>query len=552
MAGYTAVWPGLFSAQIPRFRKGTKAIADAIPGATHHPTDSGYDGWREMADEITALHNAGTLPRPLCLVGHSNGGYAILKIAERLKGRNIDVDALFIIDRAFRICPRAGSNVKLLYDFWAGLSKAVKGNDFNGEYQLFDLDEHAGRNVGHVEASSYPLTFNTIVNKVAELTDGGSQPMPVPPHASWYNKNFKRKEFFDAIRPHFPNGKLTQGQVDGMEGLLSAWEGLCPEFHMGELAYNLGTARHETANTMQPIKEYGDDNYFFKMYDINGDRPHVAQQLGNDMPGDGVKYPGRGHVQCTGKSNYRRAQNELINRFGIPNQLVENPDEMLDLLPSSICLFIGNHDGWWTGRRLPNYAGYGHWDMKEARTVVNGHDKWQTIGGYAEQFLEALRVSAYDAVEEPTEPPTIPPTQPPEPSEPPPAPPQTNPEIDSGAILAELDEIRASCDLIESEIVKVTDPDYYNGNLPAVIVEGPETKKESKKMLSLLNMIPGNGGKTITGIIAYIALLWIDRTGAINFDPGTFETLKELAAGWAGLGAVHKVDKLIDAFKGGK
>ena len=43
------------------------------------------------------------------------------------------------------------------------------------------------------------------------------------------------------------------------------------------------------------------------MYDKDGERPKVAKDLGNTQKGDGVRFPGRGYVQLTGRSNYGKA-----------------------------------------------------------------------------------------------------------------------------------------------------------------------------------------------------------------------------------------------------
>jgi putative chitinase len=72
---------------------------------------------------------------------------------------------------------------------------------------------------------------------------------------------YDRKHFFDTVRKDLFRGNLTQSQVDGMNYLLEVWEkhfeAANPRDGTNWLAYALATFFHETAETMQPIEEYG-------------------------------------------------------------------------------------------------------------------------------------------------------------------------------------------------------------------------------------------------------------------------------------------------------
>lgn len=172
--GYTAVFAGLGSAFSPRYTKGTKAIAARIPGSTHHASGSGYADWPRVADEIIDLHNAGILHRPLSLIGHSNGVYAILKIAKELATKGVMVDYLASIDKTLKPCPDAGGNIRVVHDFWAGLSKVKFSENFMGKKEFFNLDKIAD-GVGHVEAATLPFTQDKIVATIAQLSKGETE-----------------------------------------------------------------------------------------------------------------------------------------------------------------------------------------------------------------------------------------------------------------------------------------------------------------------------------------------------------------------------------------
>lgn len=189
--------------------------------------------------------------------------------------------------------------------------------------------------------------------------------------------------FFAAARTSKALGPvLTQGEVEGCEAILAACHGFPPAW----AAYCLATAVVETASTMQPIKEIGGPAYFRRLYDIEGDRPAKARELGNLTPGDGARFCGRGFVQITGRANYARASAAL----GI--DLVGNPDLALDPQIAAQIMRRGMQEAWFTGKALATYLP-AEADLRQfanARRIINGTDRNVEIAGYALEFQSAL------------------------------------------------------------------------------------------------------------------------------------------------------------------
>lgn len=194
--------------------------------------------------------------------------------------------------------------------------------------------------------------------------------------------------FFNAVRTSKALGpSLTTDEVSGCEAILEA----CAGFPASWAAYALATAVVETAGTMQPIKEYGGASYLRKMYDVEGERPGKARELGNLTPGDGVKYAGRGYVQCTGRANYAKAEAAL----GVP--LVENPDLALQPDIAAKIMRRGMQEGWFTGKSLSTYlpAVADIHQFANARRIINGLDRATEIAAYALEFQAALAAGGW-------------------------------------------------------------------------------------------------------------------------------------------------------------
>lgn len=191
-----------------------------------------------------------------------------------------------------------------------------------------------------------------------------------------------RKHFFDSVRDSLFKGKLSNTQVSGMDAILNEWEkrGLTDERW---LAYMLATVYHETAKTMQPIEEYGRGKGY---------------RYGKKIKRTGIKYTspdklyyGRGYVQLTWFENY-----ETMGRL-LHIDLLNQPE--LALIPEVAAEIMfegmtkGNSNlGDFTGKSLEQYFNDKKEDPINARRIINGLDKADTIAMYYYKFKIALTV----------------------------------------------------------------------------------------------------------------------------------------------------------------
>lgn len=148
------------------------------------------------------------------------------------------------------------------------------------------------------------------------------------------------------------------------------------------IAYMVSTVHHETAGTFLPIVEHGTEEYFTARYEKN---QKIAAALGNEFPGDGVKYCGRGYVQVTGRANYRKFTNLL--RI----DLVSDPDLALDPDVAFQIMVEGMVNGRFTGRKLADYLNDEKTDFLNARRIINGLDCAAKIAEYAKEELALIR-----------------------------------------------------------------------------------------------------------------------------------------------------------------
>lgn len=183
---------------------------------------------------------------------------------------------------------------------------------------------------------------------------------------------------FDKMRSKF--GRLNQGQVDGVNSIIDACndyggDGKNPTY----IAYMLATAWHETAHTLQPIREYGRGRgrKYGRMIDITGEVYKGLKHI----------YYGRGYVQLTWLTNYVKMRKALGVDF------VNKPWLALDKDHAADIMLVGMLSGMFTGKSLSGCIHYGlYHEFVNARKIINGTDKDRLIADYAVMFLECLEI----------------------------------------------------------------------------------------------------------------------------------------------------------------
>lgn len=233
-----------------------------------------------------------------------------------------------------------------------------------------------------------------------EIVVTAPRPAPPVPEPAGEDAGFAFTDygrFYDWLRGNDMLGpKISATEFEGCDKIVRACA--VAGWGLSWVAYALATTFHETAGTMQPIKELGGTAYFTKMYDIRGDRPAKARELGNLTAGDGAKFAGRGYVQLTGRTNYTKATTKL-RALGFDVDLVAEPDRAMEPEIAATILVLGMREGWFTGRDidddLPASGPARLAQFVASRDIINGRDKQEMIAEYAVDFQTALQSGGY-------------------------------------------------------------------------------------------------------------------------------------------------------------
>ncbi len=145
----------------------------------------------------------------------------------------------------------------------------------------------------------------------------------------------------------------------------------------GKTRYTFAKYAEKEAND----QEY---DYFFFMYDKDSPSPRrkkVATTLGNTEAGDGARYKGRGYIQLTGRSNYRKAGKDLGLELEKGPESAANP-----LIAVRVAAWF------WKSRSLNSYANVDSADnFKEVtRRINSGYRGLEERQKYYQQAKSAL------------------------------------------------------------------------------------------------------------------------------------------------------------------
>lgn len=212
-------------------------------------------------------------------------------------------------------------------------------------------------------------------------TEPEAAPEPLPVNVIGLDD---RDAFFSSIiaASIFGSSGLKPDQEQGLDTVLSAAKEAA--WPLAFTAYALATACHETAYTMQPVRE--------------------AFWLNEDWRRRNLRYYpfyGRGYVQLTWRSNYEKADREL----DLGGRLLANLDLAMDRDIAARIMVKGMQEGWFAGdrqgrrhtlaRHLPAAGPASADEFKSARRIINGTDKAAKIAGEALGFQAALEAGVW-------------------------------------------------------------------------------------------------------------------------------------------------------------
>lgn len=181
---------------------------------------------------------------------------------------------------------------------------------------------------------------------------------------------FNKEEFFNCYKTLF--GKLNEKKVKALSFLLDKLDETKRIDSIPKKAYVLATIKWETADTFEPITEYGSEKYLkSKKY-----------------------YPfiGRGYVQLTWEANYKKFGDFLkIDLLNFPHK-ANDPEIAWKILEEGMTDDFGIQDPNFTKYTLEDYFSSNNKNYFSARMIINpkDHNSFNPIAEMAMNFEKCL------------------------------------------------------------------------------------------------------------------------------------------------------------------
>jgi putative chitinase len=117
------------------------------------------------------------------------------------------------------------------------------------------------------------------------------------------------------------SSQLGKIAINLKEPKLSMWT---EKINLAMEKFHISTLADQAAFIAQTMHESGECRYTKEL--ASGQAYEGRRDLGNVNPGDGIKYKGRGLIQITGRSNYKKISDACGTDFINHPELLETPD----------------------------------------------------------------------------------------------------------------------------------------------------------------------------------------------------------------------------------
>jgi Chitinase class I len=192
------------------------------------------------------------------------------------------------------------------------------------------------------------------------------------------------------------NFNLKPNQIQSIDLIIDTWESQ-NDNELKRLAYIIATARRETINTFEPIREAPKCRTEECREKVIGELlKRRAEKKSRPVPENyakkaenGQRYYGRGFVQMTHDYNYREADKRLVTG----NLLYNSPDKALDKEIATKILVRSILEGWFGNRKpLSQYLNENESNWDKARDNVSPNSPNKSItAAYAQEFYGCLK-----------------------------------------------------------------------------------------------------------------------------------------------------------------